>query len=375
MPEPFKNAFNPQMIRLLAKHLQRAQADFPSKNFIKVATKNLEQLELKQRSNQIVEALIECMPQKFPLACDTILKALHPEVDADLSQLNMDKQGVRGWATMPLGDFVAQRGLQDFDLGMTVLKEITKRGSSEFAVRPFIIADRERALKHFRQWAFDPNYHVRRLVSEGTRPRLPWGMRLPVFVKQPAPVIELLERLKDDETEYVRRSVANNLNDIAKDHPDTVTEIVSDWIKDANRERMKLIRHACRSLIKNGHKSTLKVLGYQAPRVSLTAFHIVNPKVTVGEYLQFNVTLASKYGHSQSLIIDYVVHHRKANGETSAKVFKWKNIDLAAKQKIKFEKKHSMKPVTTRKYYAGEHFVELQINGKSFGKNKFILQL
>ncbi len=374
MPEPFKNAFNPDMIRLMAKHLSRSSSDFDKRKFIKIAINELDSLELKERSNQICSALEASMPQEFSVAGDILLSALHPDKDTGFA-LDMDNHGVRGWATMPIGDYIACRGLKDFDLSMNMLKEVTMRGSSEFAIRTFLLADPDRAIKHFMDWAYDANYHVRRLVSEGSRPRLPWGQRLPMFVENPAPIIELLEILKDDTEEYVRRSVANNLNDIAKDHPDTVAKVITQWIKDASPQRRKLVRHGCRSLIKQGHKPTLLALGYKAPRVSMKCLLVNTPKLHLGEYLQFHIELESNSNKDQALIIDYVIHHRKANGETSPKVFKWKDFKLNGRKSLTLEKKHPIRPITTRTYYSGLHHVEIQINGKSFGQQDFHLMI
>jgi 3-methyladenine DNA glycosylase AlkC len=162
---------------------------------------------------------------------------------------------------MPLTHYVGRNGLKHFDLSMMLLKEMTKRSSSEFDIRYFLLDSPLRAISILQEWTQDPNQHVRRLVSEGTRPRLPWAMRLPVFIEDPSPLIPLLDALKDDEEEYVRRSVSNNLNDIAKDHPDVVAGIARQWLKGASKNRQRLVRHACRTLIKQGHKETLAALG------------------------------------------------------------------------------------------------------------------
>ncbi len=164
---------------------------------------------------------------------------------------------------MPMAHYVGLRGHDHFDLSMTLLKAFTKRFSSEFGIRFFLLDDPEQTLSVLKQWTKDEDKHVRRLVSEGSRPRLPWAMRLPLFIKDPAPVIVLLELLKDDNDEYVRRSVANNLNDIAKDHPSVVADIAGQWMQGADKQRQQLIRHACRTLIKQGNKKVLRVFGFK----------------------------------------------------------------------------------------------------------------
>lgn len=373
MPEPFKNNFNPEMIALMGKHLKKAWGDFDEGSFVAKATKNLEMLELKQRSDQIMRALESCLPKSLPAAAEILLGSLHPEDDIDLSGTSMDDRGIRGWAILPMTDYVGAHGLADFDLGMQVQKEMTKRFTAELGIRQFFIADQQRALDIVARWIDDPNYHVRRLVSEGSRPRLPWAVRLPALVENPDPLLPLLERLKDDPSEYVRRSVANSLNDIAKDHPDKVAATAGRWLRDASPEREKLVRHACRSLVKQGHAATLAALGYGEPEVALESLEVHTPVVQFGGELRFEVCLSSQAAKDQNLIVDYAIHHRKANGGSTAKVFKWKILRLRGGAAHKAEKIHRIRPITTRVYYAGTHRVEIKVNGKSLGVADFEL--
>jgi 3-methyladenine DNA glycosylase AlkC len=276
---------------------------------------------------------------------------------------------------MPMTNYVGLHGLNHFSQSMTLLKEMTQRFSSEFDIRFFLIKEPKRTLSILEKWTGDPSVHVRRLVSEGTRPRLPWGMRLSKFVENPKPILPLLEALKDDEEEYVRRSVANNLNDIAKDHPDLVAGIAKRWLKEASKNRERLIRHACRTLIKQGHQKTLKALGYDEPKVKVEKFKLLNPKINFGEAILFEVDIRSNSKKKQQLIIDYAIHHRKANGGTSPKVFKWKTLAMAPNANLIAKKKHAIKKISTRVYYPGIHEVEIFINGISFGKKKFELKM
>lgn len=375
MPEPFKNLFNPKMIRQMADHFARVDKSFKKTKFIKRATDGLEALELKERSNQILDALDVSLPSDFRAACSIMLEALSPECDLDMANSDIDEGGIRSWGVMPMADYVARHGLEDFDFAMDVLRELTKRSSSEFAIRPFLAADAKKALKHVKKWTKDPSEHVRRLASEGIRPRLPWGIRLHAFVKDPTPILPILEALKNDSSEYVRRSVANSLNDIAKDHPDTVADVAGRWLRGASVDRTRLVKHACRTLIKQGHRPTLKALGYQTPKLRLEGIQIKTPLVRLGEYLEFAIELSSLAKSKQPLILDYIVHHRKANGDTSPKVFKWKTFELPAKKDLVFEKRHPMKKITTRVYYAGTHELEIQINGETFGRAPFEFEL
>jgi len=254
-----------------------------------------------------------------------------------------------------------------------LFKEMTKRSSSEFGIRFFLLAEPGRTLSVLESWVGDSNVHVRRLISEGTRPRLPWAMRLPAFIDDPAPLLPLLAALKDDGEEYVRRSVANNLNDIAKDHPDIVSRIARQWLKGADKNRRKLIRHACRTLIKQGHKGTLKALGYGTPCVEMDMLRISTPRVTFGTALEFELSLTSTADRPQSLVVDYAIHHRKANGATTPKVFKWKTATLAPGATLRAKRKHAIRKITTRVYYPGKHRLEIFVNGVSLGIEDFEL--
>ncbi|MCY6381208.1 DNA alkylation repair protein [Hoeflea prorocentri] len=376
MAEPIKNLFNADLIMTMGKHLAKRHAGFNAERFADQAVNGLEELEFKQRSAHILAALEDCLPDDFRQACTILTSALHPQDDVDLSELGMDDQGIRGWAIMPMCDYVASAGLHDFDYSMDVLREMTKRMSAEFAVRPFLASEPERALGHIRNWSEDSNYHVRRLASEGIRPRLPWGMRLNAFVKDPSPLLPILETLKDDPSDYVRRSVANNLNDISKDHPDLVAATARSWLKDrpsANRKR--LVRHACRSLIKAGHRPTLKALGYRPPALSLERFTLDRDIVQFGDAIGFSADIRATAKKPQDVIIDYVVHHQKANGTTSPKVFKWKSVRFTPQETVRLERSHAFRPITTRAYYGGTHAIEIQANGQSLGRREFTLKM
>ena len=298
MAEPFKNLFNLDVIEAFGGHLARASAAcgspaFDEAGFRSMAGRDLDALELKERSRQIQAALTEFLPDDFREAGAIIHAGLRPDGEAELSESRTDESGLGGIALMPIADYVADRGLSDFDVALDLLKEITKRSTSEFAIRPFLAAEPDRTLAVLHEWAHDPNHHVRRLVSEGTRPRLPWGMRLSAFVEDLTPILPLLESLKDDPEEYVRRSVANNLNDIAKDHPDLVAQTAARWLVGASKERTRLVKHACRTLIKQGHPATLAALGFGPPQVVLDVLTVATPMVCLGDALCFEVVIRS----------------------------------------------------------------------------------
>ncbi len=373
MPEPFKIFFNKDLIAGMGKHLARAWPAFDRAGFVSAATKGLDALELKQRSAQITESMANFLPHDFEETAAILLASLAPLDEMDIGNTKVNVKGLDGWAVMPMSDYVGLHGLDHFDLAMTLQKQMTKRSSSEFGIRLLILENPQQALSIMSDWTRDPNQHVRRLVSEGTRPRLPWAMQLPLFVADPSPLLPLLEALKDDNSEYVRRSVANNLNDIAKDHPDIVAEVARKWLRNASKNRQKLVKHACRSLIKQGHKKTLAALGYRPPQVKLRELKVMTPRVIFGDALVFEAHLVSSAKQAQPLIIDYAIHHVKANGSTSPKMFKWKTLVLDENGSYAATRKHSIRKITTRVYYAGIHRVEILVNGVSLGSKDFEL--
>lgn len=374
MAEPFKNIFSPAMVDGLGEHLARVSDQFDRAQFQERALNGLEQLELKERSEQFSHAIEAAMSGSFEDTVGAMIAALHPESEAESWDMRVDDKGVAGFAVMTFTSFVARNGLDKPNFSLDALSEMTKRFSSEFDVRPFYRDHGELTLTKTHEWARSSNVHVRRLASEGSRPRLPWGIRLHDFVADPSPILPILETLRDDPSEYVRRSVANNLNDIAKDHPDLVADIASDWLKSTSTERKRLVKHACRSLIKAGHPGALAAFGFGAPELTECDLAIGSDKVTVGDDLE--MTLSLKAGPKpQKLLCDYVLHFMRANGKLSAKVFKWSEITLKAGESRVLTKKHAYRKVTTRKDYPGMQMVTVQVNGVDMGGPAFELTL
>ena len=275
---------------------------------------------------------------------------------------------------MSQNDFVAKYGLDYFDISMQALYQMTKRFTAEGAIRAFIQKYPDRTLTVLQQWAEDPNCHVRRLVSEGTRPRLPLAPRLRDFIRDPRPVLALLEQLKADPELMVRRSVANNLNDIAKDHPDLVVETLARWKQAADPATQWIAGHAARTLLKQGHMGALALLGYPAENnISVASFQLNQTSVRMGEDLVFAIEILSTTDAPQNLLIDYVVHHLKANGKLAPKVFKLAKKRLGPRAMLSLTKRHAFRPLSTRVYYPGRHALELQINGQRWGWQEFEL--
>jgi len=373
--EPFKNLVGAELVRTIAAHLTRVHGDFPRRSFVRRATAGLDELELKARVAHVADALAAALPEAFADAADVLERALAPATtDTDLSRLVPGEHGLAGWAIWPLCDFVARYGLAHPDRSLAALYQLTQRHTAEYAIRPFLIEHEARTMKLLRRWARDPNPHVRRLVSEGTRPRLPWGVQLKRFVADPSPTLPLLERLQDDGSEYVRRSVANHLNDIAKDHPGVVADWLERHYEAGSDERRRALRHASRTLVKQGDRRVLKVFGLATPLRGAASFALEPTKVAVGGAVTLDVELRSTAKAPQRLVVDYVVHHVKQDGRASPKTWKGWRLELAAGEARRLQKRHSLKPVTTRRYHAGEHRVDLLVNGAVVASSAFTLR-
>ncbi|KQS99225.1 MULTISPECIES: DNA alkylation repair protein [unclassified Rhizobium] len=365
MPEPLKNLLHPALILSMAGNVAEQFSGFDRDRFVKLASKDINQLELMQRALQIRDALVETLPDDFEQAA-AILSASLPQ----------DRRtGITGWALLPVSQFVAQKGLGHFDLSLELLKKLTPHFTAEFGIRPFIHADQDRALKTIGTWASHPNHHVRRLASEGTRPRLPWAMRLPALMRDPQPILPILTALLDDPQDYVRRSIANSLNDIAKDHPALVAAFVGEHIGGASPERKQLLRHASRTLLKKGDTTALANFGF-APSSGISAVLAVDTEVVMfGGALAFSLSLTNENAAPQQLMIDYAVHHQKANGTLAPKVFKWKSLTLKPGKTLVMARSHAMRAITTRQYYPGAHRVEILVNGAVLAGGDFTLTM
>ncbi len=365
-----RDVFNEKVVNQLAANLERVWGEFDANGFRQSVNTKLKSLTFSERAALIRNTLWEYLPKNYPGALDLILKALPPELP------NHEVTSFDGFIIMPMNDFVAKYGLDHYDLSMQALYQMTKRFTAEGAIRPFLLKYMDKTLAILSEWAEDENCHVRRLVSEGTRPRLPWAIQLKPFMENPRPVLALLEKLKTDTELMVRRSVANNLNDIAKDNPDQVVKTLRRWSKIDDEGTQWLIRHAARTLVKQGNKEMLAVLGYDSDlAITVSKIQLDKPAVKMGQDLNFSFEIKSKSKQAQNLVIDYVIHHVKANGKLTPKVFKLANKALGPGQILKISKTHPFRFITTRKYYPGNHVLEIQVNGSSYGKVSFELKL
>lgn len=360
--EPLKNLFSPELVGWVARHLARRVPRLDAEIFAAPILAALPALELKERAQLIANHMVRALPADAPTRHGMLVAMLHPD-PLDHADKSSDANGLAGWAVMPLTLAVGRHGLEDFDGALAALKEMTKRFTAEFAIRHMLLSDQRRALDAMASWVSDPNRHVRRLVSEGTRPRLPWAMQLPALVADPRPVLPLLEALRDDPEPYVRRSVANHLNDISKDHAALFADIVESWMQGASADRRALLKHASRSLIKKGDERILATFGRLPARLDLGSVELSAATIKMPGVLRFTVALTSTADVPQNLTVDYVVHFRKANGAVAPKVFKGGELSLAPGKTRIFGRSHRFAEITTRRHYGGLHRLGLRING------------
>ncbi len=363
--------FNERKITKIAGDIHRVYPDFKLGQFIQDVVSIFPELELKQRINHISFCFQAHLPEHFPDALQILLQSLPEPCNPDLNDNDFGD-----FIYAAHGDFVAQYGCSiDFlDVSLDALEQITMRFSVEYAIRNFINAFPQETLKRIEQWSKHPHYHVRRLASEGTRPKLPWGMKIGLDVQEP---LHLLDALHADSTRFVTRSVANHLNDIAKTHPDLVLERLKQWKKEQKQNTKELdfiIRHALRTLIKKGDKVALGLIGIGTkPKINIQNIQI-SESVQMNSHLEKSLELIAQ--EDCTLLIDYVIHFQNSKGEmNSVKVFKWKQIAAKKHENINLSKRHEMKQfMTTRTLYTGTHRWSLQVNGEIVHQHDFELK-
>jgi len=362
-----KDSLGEAAVARICRALLASGASFSEHAFTRDALDSLAPLELKERVQHIIDVMGKYLPSDFEQTA-TILGRIRDHWEETEETLS-------SFAAWPIIDYVAQYGLDHPRIALPLLRYLTPMFSAEFAVRPFLEKHNQDTYGEMLLWCLDSNEHVRRLASEGIRPRLPWAKQLPRYIENPAPVITLLESLKDDPSDYVRRSVANNLNDISKDHPDLVIEICKQWKSEKVAARRWIIQRATRTLVKNGHRKVFPLLGFtRKPKLDITPLVLSSDTVRLGESLHFSTQITSTAAVKQSCVIDFAIHYVRAKGKTSRKVFKLKNLRIKPGECITLEKSHPFKKITTRKHYAGTHKIEILVNGRRADRASFQLQ-
>ena len=349
MATELKEMFNKKFYEHLADQFNKADSGFNTQQFVEAVTNGLENRSLNERLRFTTIILKNHLPADFKEAVQ-LLNTVIPNT-------------AKGYTSLIFPDYIGQYGIHDFETSMKALAYYTEFGSSEFAIREFLKHDFDKTLEVMKLWAASPNHHHRRLASEGCRPRLPWAMALPELKKNPDPILPLLAILKSDSSEYVRRSVANNLNDIAKDNPHIVIEIAGKW-KGHSKETDAIIKHACRTLLKQGNAAILKHFGLDSSRVTVSDFKINTPKVAVGNHLEFSFSIQNNDNKAQTIRLEYAVYYLRQNGQLSKKVFKISERIFDPYQSSHIHRKQSFKIITTRKFYTGQQMLSIIVNGE-----------
>ncbi|MFC2146316.1 DNA alkylation repair protein [Acidobacteriota bacterium] len=348
--------FTGSSIKQFADTIKQYYPEFDTEKFVNlIFNDEWESKELKEKMHHTTICLHETLPGNYKQALNILVK-IAPTI--------------KGFEAMVLPDYVEQYGMGNWDLSLPALGHFTKFSSSEFAIRPFLLKDPKRVMAYMNEWAEDKNENVRRFASEGCRPRLPWAMALPDFKKDPGLILPILEKLKNDESDSVRRSVANNLNDISKDHPGLILDICERWYGQSERTNW-IVKHACRTLLKSGNKRALLLFGYgDSPQMSIDKIKLGEKTVMIGKYLLFSFQLIMATKKASKVRLEYRVDFMKAKGKQSGKVFKI--TENTYKPGIhSFSRKHSFADMSTRKHYEGEHGITIIVNGDEKAKAYF----
>jgi len=358
--EPLKYMLNARSLREGALVMQSAYDAFRVDAFVdSVMDETWDDLELKARGRQVTLNLGKYLPPDYPEALAILEKVAAGYTSGPF---------VLGFS---FPDFVEVYGQDEayWDASIKALERFTVYWSSEMAVRPFIIKNEARMMAQMLAWSTCENEHVRRLASEGCRPALPWAIALPKFKKNPAPILPILTQLKDDPSMYVRKSVANNLNDISKTRPDVVIKTASDWYGENNHTNW-IVKHGCRTLLKKGNRDILALFGLNDhPNVAVEDFCLAAPSVAIGKDLVFSFTINTK--ESAKLRLEFAIDYVKSGRKRSRKIFKISEISLKAGERKHYTKNHSFADLSTRRHFSGIHSIVLIINGAEQGKIDF----
>jgi len=358
MPEAFKDLYNEKFYLTLAIHLNKCLVNFDEASFMQsMLSDNFEQLALKERMTHTKEVLHQFMPDNFSEATSVLVSLITSLSDAGIKEDSVEY--------MFLPEYIETYGIDDYQTSIQAFEKITQFTSAEFAVRPFLIKYGQKMLSQMYLWCEHSHYMVRRLASEGCRPRLPWAIALKTYKLDATLLLPILHSLFDDPTEIVRRSVANNLNDIAKDNPNVVIEFAKQYLGKGTQSDRN-IKHACRTLLKQACPETLALFGYDSTDIDLVEFKVLTEKVVMGSHADFAFAIKNNSENTKKIRLEYGLYFIKKNGQLSKKVFKISERLLAANELHQVQRKQSFKPISTRIYYPGIHQVSIILNGKEF---------
>ena len=359
--EPLKNMVDRQVLAEIAQRVGSETTDFDVELFVADLWPRLTELELKPRFEAIARRLRAGLGEDYREALEVLVRVARADPP------------IEGFAAWPLCTFVEVFGVNDPEHSLPAMEHLTKRASCEFAVRPFLKDHWQMTYDLLVEFTSNTDEAVRRLASEGSRPRLPWGLRVHRLIEDPRPGLDLLELLRHDPSETVRRSVANHLNDVGKDHPNVVVETVRRWAQEPATDP-KMVSHALRTLVKQGNQGALAVLGFTTePGLEVTAFSVHPELVELGDRIEMTCELRSTSTESQRLVVDFIVHHVNASGATSPKIFKWTTLEMDGMESTTLTKRRMIQNASTRTYNSGVHRVELQIAGEVVAESSFEL--
>jgi 3-methyladenine DNA glycosylase AlkC len=366
MASLLKDIYSKEFYQLFLKALKEVYPPLDDRKFLTLLfNEQWAQKELKERMKHTSFVMAQVLPNDYK-TCTKLIEKL-------VKKLQENKSKTYALECMFLPDFVETYGLHHFNISVKLMEKLTAYTSCEFAVRKFILHYEQQMIDEMLQWSLHENHHVRRLASEGSRPRLPWAIALPNYKNNPSPILPILHNLKNDPSEYVRRSVANSLNDIAKDNPHIVLDITKKW-KGKSLETDALLKHGCRTLLKQGNTEVLKHFGIKdEAQITLQYFKLLTPKVPMGNYLEFAFCLNSQANKSVKIRLEYAMYYLRGNGLHNKKVFKISEREIAPGDSLTIQRKQSFKPISTRRFYPGLHKISLIVNGVEKGMHNFVL--
>ncbi|KAA6437789.1 DNA alkylation repair protein [Rufibacter glacialis] len=357
MPTPLKDVYSFSFYDRFTQVLQTVLPSFSPEEFLShIFAEGWEKKELKERMRHTAQVLHLFLPSAFGQAVPVLLHTIE--------RLQEDNFPVQHVEFMFLPDYLEVYGQQDLDLSLQAMEVMTQFISCEFAIRPFLLQYPTQVLAQMQAWSLHEHPAVRRLASEGSRPRLPWAVALPFLKRDPAPLLPILENLKADPSDFVRRSVANHLNDISKDHPAVVLHLLTQW-KGQNPLTHWILKHGCRTLLKQGHPEALRFFGYERDvPLALRDFQVLTSQVRVGQELRFSFVLKNTSGFPQKVRLEYGLYYQKANQSLARKVFKISEREFAPEEEACIIRRQSFKPISTRTFHLGPHRVSVIVNGQ-----------